>query len=303
MNIREELIEYQTFLLLEKGLSANTIESYMRDTEIMIHFFEEKGVDLNHITESDISDFVRFLFDSGRERSSQARTVSGVKSFFNYLLLYDKIETSPTELVESPKIKRKIPDVLTIEQIDKIMAAIDLSDKFGHRNKAILEVLYSCGLRVSELVTLHCSDLFFDDGYLRVIGKGNKQRLVPVNSNVIKQVAIYLGQRGTLKVNPKFGDFLFLSSRGTSLTRVMIFLIIKDLVQKAGINKSVSPHTFRHTFATHLLKGGADIRSVQDMLGHESILTTEIYTHLDTEHKHETVNTFHPLNRDFHKTQ
>lgn len=300
MNIGEELIEYQTFLLLEKGLSANTIDSYMRDTEIMIHFFNEKGVDLNNITQSDISDFVRYLFDSGRERSSQARTVSGIKSFFNYLLLYDKIETSPTELIESPKIKRKIPDILTIEQVDSIIAAIDLSDKLGHRNKAIIEVLYSCGLRVSELVTLHCSDLFFDDGYLRVTGKGDKQRLVPVNSNVIKQVAIYLSQRGTLKVNPKFGDFLFLSSRGAPLTRVMIFLIIKDLVQKAGISKSVSPHTFRHTFATHLLKGGADIRSVQDMLGHESILTTEIYTHLDTEQKHEAVNKFHPLNSHIH---
>ena len=297
LNIRHEFVEYQTFLLLEKGLSANTIESYMRDIEIMISYLEGEGVDIDNILEKDITNFVNFMFDSGKERSTQARTVSGMKSFFNYLLLYDKIETSPTELIESPKIKRKIPDVLTLDQVDKIMSAIDLSNKFGHRNKAIIEILYSCGLRVTELITLRCSDLFFEDGYLRVIGKGSKQRLVPINNNVIKQVAIYLSQRGTLKVVPKYNDFLFLSSRGTSLTRVMIFLIIKDLTKKAGIEKNVSPHTFRHTFATHLLKGGADIRAVQEMLGHESILTTEIYTHLDTQHKHDTINEFHPLSK------
>ena len=297
LNIRDELVEYQTFLLLEKGLSANTIESYMRDTEIMMNYFEGEGVDVNTISEDNINDFVGFIFDSGKERSTQARTISGIKSFFNYLLLYDKIETSPTELLESPKIKRKIPDVLTLQQVDDILGAIDLSNKFGHRNKAIIEVLYSCGLRVTELITLRCSDLFFEDGYLRVVGKGGKQRLVPVNNNVIKQVAIYLSQRGKLKVAPKHSDFLFLSSRGTSLTRVMIFLIIKDLAEKANVKKSVSPHTFRHTFATHLLKGGADIRAVQEMLGHESILTTEIYTHLDTQHKHDTINEFHPLGK------
>lgn len=295
LNITEELVEYQTFLLLEKGLAANTIESYMRDIQILVDYFREQ--DIITATHDDLSRFTTFLFESGRERSSQARVVSGVKSFFNYLLLYDKIETSPTELWESPKIRRKIPDVLSVEQIDKIIGAIDLSDKFGHRNKAILEMLYSCGLRVSELISIRCSDLFFDDGYLRVIGKGNKQRLVPVNDKLIRSVAIYLSQRSTMRVDSKFADFLFLSSRGTTLTRVMIFTIIKGLTSLSGITANVSPHTFRHSFATHLLKGGADIRSVQDMLGHQSILTTEIYTHLDTEHKHDTVNRYHPLNR------
>lgn len=293
LNIEEELVEYQTFLLLEKGLAANTIESYMRDIEILVDYFKSRAI--SEVTAEELEHFITFLYDSGRERSSQARVVSGVKSFFNYLLLYDKIAISPTEMLESPKIARKIPEVLSTEQIDAIIAAIDLSEKFGHRNKAIIEVLYSCGLRVSELVTLRCSDLFFDDGYLRVVGKGSKQRLVPVNDSLIKEVAIYLSQRGTMKVDSKSSDFLFLSARGTTLTRVMIFTIIKDLAAKAGIKKKVSPHTFRHTFATHLLKGGADIRAVQEMLGHQSILTTEIYTHLDTEHKHNTIDKFHPL--------
>lgn len=293
LNIEDELVEYQTFLLLEKGLAANTIESYMRDIEVLGDYFKLNKI--TTVTAEELERFMTYLYDSGRERSSQARVVSGVKSFFNYLLLYDKISISPTEMLESPKIVRKIPEVLSLEEIDAIISAIDLGEKFGHRNKAILEVLYSCGLRVSELVTLRCSDLFFDDGYLRVIGKGGKQRLVPVNERLIKEVAIYLSQRGTMRVETKSSDFLFLSSRGTILTRVMIFMIIKDLAQKAGIKKSVSPHTFRHSFATHLLKGGADIRAVQEMLGHQSILTTEIYTHLDTEHKHETINQFHPL--------
>lgn len=293
LNIEDELVEYQTFLLLEKGLAANTIESYMRDIEILVDYFRNRGI--TKVTAEELEHFITFLYDSGRERSSQARVVSGVKSFFNYLLLYDKIDVSPAEMVESPKIVRKIPEVLTTEQIDAIVAAIDLSEKFGHRNKAIIEVLYSCGLRVSELVTLRCSDLFFDDGYLRVVGKGLKQRLVPVNDTLIKEVAIYLSQRGAMKVDSKSSDFLFLSARGTTLTRVMIFTIIRDLAARAGIKKKVSPHTFRHTFATHLLKGGADIRAVQEMLGHQSILTTEIYTHLDTEHKHEAINRFHPL--------
>lgn len=297
VDIREEVLEYQTFLLLEKGLSANTIESYMHDLAILISFLDDNKIDINQISSEDIDAFIKFLYESGRERTSQARVVSGIKGFFNYLLLYDKIDISPTELLETPKIKRKIPDVLTLGQVDMIMSAIDLSSKFGHRNKAIIETLYSCGLRVTELVTLRCSDLFFEDSYLRVVGKGGKQRLVPVNDRVIRQIAIYLTQRGKMNINSKYSDFLFLSSRGTALTRVMIFLIIKDLTKKSGIDKNVSPHTFRHTFATHLLKGGADIRAVQDMLGHESILTTEIYTHLDTEHKHKTIKDFHPLNK------
>lgn len=295
LNIDEELIEYQTFLMLEKGLAANTIESYMRDIALLVDYLRQR--DISSISRDDLSQFAIYLFESGRERSSQARVVSGVKSFFNYLLLYDKISVAPTEFLESPKIRRKIPEVLSVAEIDSIISAIDLSDKFGHRNKAIIEVLYSCGVRVSELVSLKCSDLFFDDGFMRVMGKGGKQRLVPVNDNLIKVVAIYLSQRGTMRVESKFSDYLFLSSRGTNLTRVMIFTIIKDLASKAGIKKSVSPHTFRHSFATHLLKGGADIRAVQDMLGHQSILTTEIYTHLDTEHKHDTINKYHPLEK------
>lgn len=293
--IGEEIIEYKTFLLLEKGLAANTIDSYLRDIMLFVDFMEENSYTLEDITKEEIDLFISSLYESNREKSSQARVISGVKSFFNYLLLYDKIETSPLEMTESPKIGRKIPQVLTYEDIEAIFAAIDDSEKFAQRNRAIIEMLYSCGLRVSELITIKCNDLFFDDGYLRVVGKGEKQRLVPVSSKLKREVNLYLEQRPHLSKSTS--DFLFLSSRGSSLTRVMIFTIIKKLAVKANITRAISPHTFRHTFATHLLKGGADIRAVQDMLGHQSILTTEIYTHLDTEHQHETINRFHPLGK------
>lgn len=291
--IEEEIIEYKTFLLLEKGLAANTIDSYLRDMQLFIDFMEKNSYILSDITKTEIDEFISALYDSNREKSSQARVISGVRSFFNYLLLYDKIETSPLETTESPKIRRKIPEVLTPADIDTLFAAIDDTEKFAQRNRAILEMLYSCGLRVSELISIKLNDLFFDDGYLRVIGKGGKQRLVPVSDKLKNEVDLYLDKRPQL--SKKTSDFLFLSSRGSCLTRVMIFTIIKRLSIKANIERSISPHTFRHTFATHLLKGGADIRAVQDMLGHQSILTTEIYTHLDNEHQHETVNRFHPL--------
>ncbi len=294
--ISEEINEYKAYLLLERGLSANTIEAYIRDLELLIRFTSEMKKDIFSLTNEDISHFVIEVFHSGRGASTHARIVSGVKSFYNYLLLYDKIEESPTELLESPKIKRKIPDVLTAEEVEAIIAAINLGDKLGCRNRAIIEMLYSCGVRVTELVSIKINDLFFDDGYIRVWGKGDKERLIPVNSTLIEVVNNYLETRGALLCGKRC-DNLFLSQRGGMLTRVMIFTIIKLLTQKSGIGKTVSPHTFRHTFATHLLKGGADIRAVQDMLGHQNIMTTEIYTHLDTEHQHKTINSFHPLSK------
>ena len=221
--------------------------------------------------------------------------MSGIKSFFNYLLINDRIETLPTEFIDAPKIGRKLPDVLSVEEIGQILDAIDLSQRFGHRNKAMIETLYSCGLRVSELITLRISDLFFQDGFIRVIGKGDKQRLVPISDSAIRLIRLYLEQRNHLPVNEKYADILFLNNQGRGLTRVMIFHIVRELAAKAGIDKKISPHTFRHSFATHLLEGGASIRQVQEMLGHESILTTEIYTPLDRETLRENLEQHHPL--------
>lgn len=297
MSWDEELLEYKGYLLLEKKLSANSIEAYLRDIGKFRAFLASlpEEPDIKAVRYEHVERFIDALHGQGAMQASQARVVSGVKSFFTYLFLYDKIDELPTELVESPKIKRKIPDVLSLEEVERMMQAIDLSMLFGHRNRAILEVMYSCGLRVSEVVTLKLSDLFFEDGFIRVLGKGNKQRLVPVSDEAIKQVNLYLEKRKLQKIESRHSGYLFLNSRGQHLSRVMIFNIIRDVALAAGINKKVSPHTFRHTFATHLLKGGADIRMVQEMLGHESIMTTEIYTHLDTRHKHFAVEHCHPL--------
>lgn len=278
---------YRTYMRLEKHLAANTIESYMRDLAQFAHFILRRyDVEPKKVEREMIERYMDWLYERGREKSSQARNLSGIKSFFNFLLLNEVIDSSPVENILPPKAGRHLPDTLSIEEIDRIIASIDDSTSKGLRDKAILEVLYSCGLRVSELCDLKISDLFFGEGYIRVTGKGDKQRLVPISSIARDRIQLYLEHRPTSRLGE---DALFLNNRATKLTRVMIFTIIKQATQRVGINKKISPHTFRHSFATHLLEGGADIRQVQELLGHENILTTEIYTHLDTSHLSETM--------------
>lgn len=288
---------FKAYLQLEKSLSANSIEAYLADLEKLTTFLQSTGgektpgaVDL-----SDLQAFVKWVAELGMTPTSQARIISGIKAFYKYCLLEDITTKDPTTLLEGPKLKRQLPDTLTFEEIESIIAQIDLSTPEGGRNKAILETMYSCGLRVSEVVNLKISQLFLDVGFIRVIGKGNKERLVPVGSSATKYIQLYAN---TIRVHQPVQkgeeDILFLNRRGRRLTRVMIFLIIKDLVKKAGITKTISPHTFRHSFATHLVEGGADLRAVQEMLGHESITTTEIYTHLDREFLRKTLHEYHP---------
>jgi len=288
---------FENFLRLEKSLSQNSIAAYVNDINKLMVFLEEnfkrltpEKVKLNHLRS-----FVEHLNDRGVSPRTQARTISGIKSFFKYLLIEGKIQGDPTTLLESPKIGRKLPDVLTMEEIDTIIDAVDLNKPEGQRNKAMLETLYSCGLRVSELVNLKVTNLFFEQGFIKVEGKGEKERLVPVSEKAVVEINKYLnGYRKTLKISPESENVLFLNRRGKKLSRVMIFTIIKNLAQKVGMDKKISPHTFRHSFATHLISGGADLRAVQEMLGHESILTTEIYTHLDRDYLKSTISQFHP---------
>ena len=297
MSWDSELKNYLYYIKLEKKLSDNTVEAYLRDLRQMAEYLlQEFSIRKpEKVSPEHIEAFLAHLYDQGAEKSTQARVLSGIKSFFNYLLINDRIETLPTEFIDAPKIGRKLPDVLSVEEIGKLLDAIDLSQRFGHRNKAMIETLYSCGLRVSELITLRISDLFFQDGFIRVIGKGDKQRLVPISDSAIRLIQLYLDQRNHLPVNEKYADTLFLNNQGKGLTRVMVFHIVRELAAKAGIDKKLSPHTFRHSFATHLLEGGASIRQVQGRLGHESILTTEIYTHLDRETLRENLEQHHPL--------
>lgn len=278
---------YRAYLRLEKHLAANTIESYMRDLEQFGHFvllFHD--VLPREVTRQMVEHYMSWLYEHGREKSSQARSLSGIKSFFNFMLLNEMIETSPAEMVEAPKAGRPLPDTLTVEEIDRLIGSIDPATKKGLRDRAILELLYSCGLRVTELCDLKIGDLFFGEGYIRVTGKGDKQRLVPVSDIARDRIQLYLETRHSARSGD---DTLFLNNRGTRLTRVMIFTIIRQAATRAGIDKHISPHTFRHSFATHLLEGGANIRQVQELLGHENILTTEIYTHLDSTHLRQTV--------------
>lgn len=285
---REILRRYRIYMQLEKHLSQNTIEAYMRDIEQFQHFILHRYDCLpKDVARENIERYMDWLFDRGTKKSSQARQLSGIKSFFNYLLLKDMIASSPAELILPPKPAKVLPDTLTTDEIDRMIATIDDSSAKGIRDKAILEVLYSCGLRVSELCNLRLGDLFFGEGYIRIIGKGDKQRLVPISGVACERIQRYKEVR-TKKTTE---DTLFLNNRGTKLTRVMIFNIIKQAASLAGINKSISPHTLRHSFATHLLEGGANIRQVQEMLGHESILTTEVYTHLDTTNLRQTIDT------------
>jgi integrase/recombinase XerD len=288
---------YKAWLRLEKSLSENSVEAYLRDVQHLTDFLQLTD-DLKTpeaIVLKDLESFTKFIHELGMTNTSQARMISGLRSFFKYCLIEEIVNIDPAALLEAPKSKRKLPDTLSFEEIEKIIAAIDLSKPEGQRNKAILETLYSCGLRVSELVNLKISQLHTEVGYIRVVGKGDKERLIPIGSDAIKFIDIYVNNiRNHIQIKIGKEDILFLNRRGAGLTRVMIFLIIKDLAKKAGITKVISPHTFRHSFATHLVEGGADLRAVQEMLGHESITTTEIYTHLDREFLRTTLHQFHP---------
>ena len=289
--------KYKTWLRLEKSLSANSIEAYLTDLDKLIRFVESEGKDFATISYQDLQQFVAQLRDIGIHPRSQARIISGIKSFYRFLLLDEYITADPTELLESPKIGLKLPEVLTINEINDILDTIDLSLPEGQRNRAMLEVLYSCGLRVSELISLRYSDVYFDEGFIRVEGKGSKQRLVPISETAIREIKNYLLDRNLMVVKKGFEDILFLSRRGTALSRIMVFHIIKQQTEMAGVHKNVSPHTFRHSFATHLLEGGANLRAIQEMLGHEKITTTEIYTHIDRQFLRKEILERHPRSR------
>ena len=289
--------KYKTWLRLEKSLSANSIEAYLTDLDKLIRFVESEGKDFATISYQDLQQFVAQLRDIGIHPRSQARIISGIKSFYRFLLLDEYITADPTELLESPKIGLKLPEVLTVNEINDILDTIDLSLPEGQRNRAMLEVLYSCGLRVSELISLRYSDVYFDEGFISVEGKGSKQRLVPISETAIREIKNYLLDRNLMVVKKGFEDILFLSRRGTALSRIMVFHIIKQQTEMAGVHKNVSPHTFRHSFATHLLEGGANLRAIQEMLGHEKITTTEIYTHIDRQFLRKEILEHHPRSR------
>lgn len=289
---------YYQYLKLEKGHSPNTIDAYMRDLDKFLRFLKDEGKDFLSIELEDVHHFSALMMDVGIHPASLSRILSGVRSFYHFLVLSDVLEVNPTELLEFPKKPQHLPDVLSVEEIDAIEAVIDLSQLEGHRNKAVIETLFSCGLRVSELVNLKLSNLFLDEQFIKVEGKGSKQRLVPISEKAIHELRLYFKSRNTLSIPLEYQDYVFVSYRRKKpLTRVMVFLMIKELVAKAGIQKTVSPHTFRHSFATSLLEGGANLRAIQAMLGHESIVTTQIYTHIDTSHLREEILEHHPRNR------
>ncbi len=285
---------YKSFLKLEKSLSDNTLESYLRDLDKLIVFAHTNHIAPIALTYDQLQDFLEEVAKKGMSPRSRARLISGIKSFYGYLLVEEIIEENPTELLQTPKLPKKLPDTLSIEEINAIIGAIDMSLPDGLRNKTILETLYGCGLRVTELTELKVNQLFFDDDFIRVLGKGDKERLVPMGSTVKKLLQQYLVQRRDMDIKAGNEEHIFLNYRGTKLSRVMIFMIIQKLIERIGIKKSVSPHTFRHSFATHLIEGGADLRAVQEMLGHESITTTEIYTHLDKDYLRSEIIEHHP---------
>ncbi len=293
-----EIIEFKNFLKLEKSLSENSISAYVNDINKLVSFLKIKNKQTIHYSEVNyilLQDFSKYLFDLGISTYTQARTLSGIKSFFGYLILEDKIKINPTELIESPKVRKKLPDTLNIEEIEKILESINLNSFEGSRNRAIIETLYSCGLRVSELINITYQNLFLDIGFIKVIGKGSKERLVPIGSSAIKYIQSYDNDfRKIIKVKPGNEGFLFLNRRGSKISRNMIFIFIKNISEKINLKQNISPHTFRHSFATHMIERGADLRAVQEMLGHESITTTEIYTHLNKEYLREVVSKFHP---------
>ena len=288
---------FKHYLRLERSLSDNSINAYVLDINKLVSFFENKktriqpqNVKINHLKE-----FLIWINEFSVSASTQSRIISGIKAFFKYLLIENIIDSNPASLIESPRIVRKIPEVLSLEEIESLLEHIDLSKAEGQRNKAIIETLYSCGLRVSELIDLRLRNLFFDEGFIKVIGKGNKERFVPIGTKAIKEINFYLQDRNSLKcISKESENIVFLNRRGKKLSRVMIFTIVKNLALETGLKKKISPHTFRHSFASHLVDRGADLRAVQDMLGHESIITTEIYTHLDNEYLRDAIIQFHP---------
>lgn len=289
--------EYHTYLKLEKGLSENSVLAYEQDLDKLKAFCDERGIDMVHATADDLHRFVQEVLGKVSNARSQSRILSGIHSFYRFLVYHNYIDQDPSELLEMPKRDKHLPEVLTVEEIDRMIAAIDLSQPEGHRNRAIIEMLYGSGLRVSELTTLKLSRIYLNEGYMLIEGKGSKQRLVPVSPVAIEWFGYWLHDRALLDVKPDFVDYAFLNRYGRGLTRAMIFTIVKRLAAEAGIRKTISPHTLRHSFATHLLQNGADLRLIQQMLGHESITTTEIYTHLDIQDLREAVLKYHPANR------
>ena len=288
-----QIARFKQYLMYEKGLSPKSVEAYLHDVLLLEEFLGEKKME--DASFEDLQQFLKYLYQSDYNARSQARIISGMRAFYRYLIYANVLETDPTELLDAPKIGMHLPDLLTVEEIQRIMEVIDLSTPEGHRNRAMAEVMYGCGLRVSELVTLRISNLFFDDGFVKVVGKGNKERLIPIGTTAMKMVNLYVdGKRKELKIKKGEEDYVFLNRRGAHLTREMVFMLVKRWVKDAGIEKTVSPHTFRHSFATHLIEGGADLRAVQEMLGHESITTTEIYTHLDQDYLRTNIALFHP---------
>ena len=293
---KQYIDDFVAYLRIEKAMSVNTIEAYIDDLNKLQSYLEESEPDIipEKITPAILSAFIVRMGEQGLQARSQARMLSGIRAFYKYLLMEDRIDSDPTRMVDYPKVGRKLPDVLTIEEIDMLLSAIDLSKPEGQRNKAMLETMYSCGLRVSELTGLLLSNLYFNEGFVKIKGKGSKERLVPVSPKAIHEIQLYLPDRSRMNIAKGNDDILFLNQRGKALSRVMVFTIIKNLAVITGLKKSISPHTFRHSFATHLIEGGADLRAVQEMLGHESILTTEIYTHLDRNFLRQNIIEFHP---------
>lgn len=287
------IVHFKQYLIFEKGLSPKSVEAYLHDVALLETFLEEKKME--EATREDCQAFLKAIYERGVAPRSQARILSGIKAFYRFLLYDGVLTEDPTELLYAPKIGLHLPDVLSIEEIEAIISVIDLSTPEGHRNRAMVEVLYGCGLRVSELITLRLSNLFFTEGFVKIVGKGNKERFVPIGSTAQKMVKLYMeGARATLKIKKGEEDYVFLNRRGSHLTREMVFMLVKKWAKEAGVEKSISPHTFRHSFATHLVEGGADLRAVQQMLGHESITTTEIYTHLDSDYIRSNIAQFHP---------
>ena len=293
---KQIIIKYRQYLKLEKSLAENTVMAYTSDLDKLIQYLKEENINIMDVSLDDLENFAAGLRDIGIHPRSQARILSGIRSFFHFLLIEDYIQQDPSELLESPQIGKHLPDILSVEEIDNLINAIDRSTKEGQRNCAILETLYSCGLRVSELCNLKISDLYLDEGFIKVEGKGSKQRLVPISPKAIKEIKNYFLTRGDGLIKPEFEDYVFISRFGKNISRIMVFHIIKELADKIGLKKSISPHTFRHSFATHLLEGGANLRAIQCMLGHESIGTTEIYTHIDRVRLRDEIICHHPRN-------
>ena len=302
MNWMPSINGFKAYLMLERSLSGNTIEAYLRDLNKLVQYLNIREYQLSpfDIQTHHLEEFILWLNDIGLGARSQARLLSALKTFYKYLLVEDLIENDPTNLLEGPRLMRKIPEVLNYEEIQTMLSAIDLSHPHGVRNRAMLETLYACGLRVSELINLKLSNLYLDIGFIKVLGKGNKERIVPIGEEAARHIGLYLEgvRRSQTNIHPDHANVLFLNRRGKKLSRVMVFMVVKELAEQIGLKKNVSPHTFRHSFATHLIEGGADLKAVQDMLGHESIITTEIYTHLDTDYLKETILSFHPRNKE-----